>query len=265
MPTTSQAVPAEFAKSLPAHWPFGVKADSDSSSDSSGSDDDDRLQQQQQQQQQQQHKQKQKQKQTQTQTQKQKQQRQQREEEDEEEQEEEDADTDSGGEGALPSSAITARQDDMAQQALDALNEAQGLLNEAQGLLGPWQQQPQQQQQQQQQQAQARQATDGRTALPGAASEGGTANPTRVGAGGGGDSGGGGGGGGGGISSRFADRMRRVLRLSRNNLSVDGGGDGTAVEMEEGSPASVGGEPAVPKAPAERAASGSGQTLQRGI
>ncbi|CAB1115183.1 unnamed protein product [Ectocarpus sp. CCAP 1310/34] len=98
-----QAVPPKFQASMPAHWPFGVKVDT--SSDSSSDDDDD---------------------------------------EDDGEHngstgakewkeevanvgKEADSGTDSGGEGALPSSSISARQDSMAQQAVDALNEADSL------------------------------------------------------------------------------------------------------------------------------------------
>lgn len=187
----TQAVPAEYAKCLPAHWPFGIKADSDSSSDS---DDDGRASS--------------------------RSERQEQRGEEQEQEQEEEADTDSGGEGALPASAITARQDDMAQQAVDALNEAQGLV-------GPWQQPLQQQQQRSEA---AVHAADSRTAQPGRPG-GGATGSTPGGAGGGGD---GGDGGGGGSSNRFARGMRRVLRLGRGTRGANRG-DGTVLEMEEGS------------------------------
>ena len=227
---TTQAVPAEVAESLPAHWPFGVKADSDSSSSSDSSDageEDGRdgsrslppppppqPQPQQQQQQQQQR-----------------------------EEDEEEADTDSGGEGALPSSAITARQDDMAQQAVDALNEAQGLM-------GPWQQ-PHHQQQEQTPAAVAVAAAVPAAGARGAASgaaAGGAADPAPGG-------------------SRFAGRMRRVLRLSRKNVAGGVRGacsGGTAFEMEEGGTPRVRRGAAVANAPVEGVAARSPDSRECG-
>lgn len=83
---------------MPAHWPFGIKADGSSDSSSSDDDDDNGATG-----------------------------AKERKEEVADVGEEADTDTDSGGEGAFPSSSISARQDSMAQQAVDALNEADNL------------------------------------------------------------------------------------------------------------------------------------------
>ncbi|CAM9270799.1 unnamed protein product [Ectocarpus fasciculatus] len=199
-----QAVPPKFQASMPAHWPFGIKADSSSDSSSSSSDDDDdnggtgaK----------------------------------ERKEEVADVGEEADMDTDSGEEGAFPSSSISARQDSMAQQAVDALNEADNL-NRVQSF-----------------RLIARSVSSAtlRPAAPALAAGAGA---------GGGDGGTGGDGGrraavtlregsGGGGSSGLAEGVKRLLRLggsSEDVATVEQGGVVAAVGSVGSSPAAAGTE-----------------------
>lgn len=179
----TQAVPPKFQASMPAHWPFGVKADSSSDSSSEDDDDDDNGG---------------------TAAKEQK-------EELADVGEEVDTDTDSGGEGALPSSSISARQDSMAQQAVDALNEADNLNRVQSFRLVP-------------------RSVSGATLRPAAPA---LATGASAGGGDGGTGGDGGrhaavalGEGGGGGSSGLAEGVKRLLRL--------GGSTEDAATMEQG-------------------------------
>ena len=131
--------------------------------------------------------------------------------------EEADTESDSGGEGALPSSAISALQDDMAQQAVDALNEARGSVVASR------------QHQQAIEAATAAAAAAANLAVPppgvGAAADGGgeaaAAAPMTPPA---------------NDRKGFGGWLRRVFRSGDRAARrvVDGGGDGRASDMEEG-------------------------------